>query len=327
MPIEVLGNSKQTLSNRLVWLGFGLAFGLEMLAGLSYLFPFIPGLKIKSMLYFSDRPWNAMGGVPIYVYPFAIGLGYLMLLDLSFSPWIFSLIWKLQAAVFSATGWSTALGLQTEQRAGAWLGIGHCPLEQSETRLANYQQCLCTSSERWAISFCCGGRVTGLHFYANFWGLRRPVTLGRCWLFFGLLCFLAMTRMRAELGPPTHELHGVHPDRLMITLLGSRALGATNLTNTTLLSWLAYGYRCHSMPHQLEGFKIASYFKISEKRLVMAVIVAIVVGAFLSIGLHISLYYKYRFARWGVGEFHYLRNLIAFPRQPNFEALSHLGFE
>ena len=75
----------------------------------------------------------------------------------------------------------------------------------------------------------------------------------------------------------------------MITLLGSRALGATNLTNTTLLSWLAYGYRCHSMPHQLEGFKIASYFKISEKRLVMAVIVAIVVGAFLSIGLHISL--------------------------------------
>ena len=105
MPIEVLGNSKQTLSNRLVWLGFGLAFGLEMLAGLSYLFPFIPGLKIKSMLYFSDRPWNAMGGVPIYVHPFAIGLGYLMLLDLSFSPWIFSLIWKLQAAVFSATGW------------------------------------------------------------------------------------------------------------------------------------------------------------------------------------------------------------------------------
>ena len=47
------------------------------------------------------------------------------------------------------------------------------------------------------------------------------------------------------------------------------------------------------MPHQLEGFKIASYFKISEKRLVMAVIVAIVVGSFLSIGLHLSLYYKY----------------------------------
>ena len=46
-----------------------------------------------------------MGGVPIYVYPFAIGLGYLILLDLSFSPWIFLLIWKLQAAVFSAIGW------------------------------------------------------------------------------------------------------------------------------------------------------------------------------------------------------------------------------
>ena len=89
-----------------------------------------------------------MGGVPIYVYPFAIGPGYLILLDLSFSPWIFFLIWKLQAAIFSAMGWSTVLGLQAEQGAGAWLGIGHCPLDRSETRLANYQQCLCASLER-----------------------------------------------------------------------------------------------------------------------------------------------------------------------------------
>ena len=158
-----------------------------------------------------------------------------------------------------------------------------------------------------------------------FWacaGLSPWVAAG---YFLAYFVFSAMIRMRAELGPPTHELHGVHPDRLMITLLGSRALGATNLTNTTLLSWLAYDYHCHSMPHQLEGFKIASYFKISEKRLVMAVLVAIIVGAFLSIGLHISLDYKYRFARWGIGG-HYLRNLITFPRQPNFEALSYIGF-
>ena len=89
-----------------------------------------------------------MGGVLIYIYPFAIGLGYLMPLDLSFSLWIFFLIWKLQAAVFCVMGWSTVLGLQAEQGAGAWFGIGHCPLDQSETHLANYQQCLCASLER-----------------------------------------------------------------------------------------------------------------------------------------------------------------------------------
>lgn len=328
MPIEVIGNSKQTLSNRLIWLGFGLAFGLEMLAGLSYLFPFIPALKVKSMLHFSDRPWNAMGGVPIYVYPFAIGLGYLMPLDLSFSLWIFFLIWKLQAAIFSATGWSTALGLQTEQRAGAWLGIGLIALWTSRKHIWQIISSVFALRQNDGLyRFAVAGGLLGFIFMLFFWayaGLSPWVATGYFLAYF-VFC-TAMTRMRAELGPPTHELHGVHPDRLMVTLLGSRVLGATNLTNTTLLSWLAYGYRCHPMPHQLEGFKIGSYFKISEKRLVMAIIMAIVVGAFLSIGLHVSLYYKYRFARWGVGEFHYLRNLIAFPRQPNFEALSHIGF-
>ena len=120
-------------------------------------------------------------------------------------------------------------------------------------------------------------------FVLFFWyqtGLSPGGALGYFGIYFALC--IAMTRMRAELGPPTHELHGMHPDRLLILFLDTRPLGATNLTNTTLLSWLAYGYRCHPMPHQLKAFKI---------------------------GLH----FKYRFARWGVGEFYRLQNWIAFP--------------
>ena len=103
-----------------------------------------------------------------------------------------------------------------------------------------------------------------------------------------------MTRMRAELGPPTHELHGMHPDRIMLLFGGSRPLGAQNLTNTTLLSWLAYGYRCcHPMPHQLEAFKIGRHFRFHENRLVVALIVASIVGTIVSIVGHVALYYEY----------------------------------
>ena len=72
LPVELLGNTSNLFRNKLIWLGFGIAFGLEILAGLNYLLPVIPSLKIKYQLFFADRPWNAMGRLPVYVYPLSL---------------------------------------------------------------------------------------------------------------------------------------------------------------------------------------------------------------------------------------------------------------
>ena len=328
LPVELLGNTSALFRNKLIWLGFGIAFGLEILSGLNYLFPVIPSLKIKYQLYFSDRPWNAIGRLPIYVYPFAIGLGYLMPLDLALSFWAFYLFWGGQRVFFSATGWTTAIGFQTEQRAGAWLGIGLLALVTSRRQILQVLGSVFSfrSKDR-LYQLAVFGLMIGLVVVLIFWyfaGLSPWVALGYFSIYL-VLC-IGMTRMRAELGPPTHELHGMHPDRMLLLFLGSRPLGAQNLTNTTLLSWLAYGYRCHPMPHQLEAFKIGRYFRLSENRLVVALIVASIVGAFISVIGHVALYYEYRFARWGVGEFNRLQNWITTPRAPNFAAIQHMGF-
>ena len=328
LPVELLGNTSNLFRNKLIWLGFGIAFGLEILAGLNYLFPVIPSLAIKYRLFFPDRPWNAIGRLPIYVYPFAIGLGYLMPLDLALSFWGFYLFWGLQRVFFTATGWTTAIGFQTEQRAGAWIGIGLLALVTSRREILKVLGGVFSfrSKDR-LYQLAVFGLIFGLGFVLIFWyfaGLSPWVALG----YFGIylvLC-IGMTRMRAELGPPTHELHGVHPDRIMLLFLGSRPLGAQNLTNTTLLSWLAYGYRCHPMPHQLEAFKIGRHFRLHENRLVIALIVASIVGAVISIVGHVALYYEFRFARWGVGEFNRLQNWITAPRAPNLLAIQHMGF-
>ena len=328
LPVELLGNTSNLFRNKLIWLGFGIAFGLEILAGLNYLFPVIPSLKIKYQLFFSDRPWNAMGRLPVYVYPFAIGLGFLMPLDLALSFWGFYLFWGLQRVFFSATGWTTAIGFQTEQRAGAWIGIGLLALVTSRREILKVLGSVFSfRSKDGLYQLAVFGLMFGLGIVLIFWyfaGLSPWVALG----YFGIylvLC-IGMTRMRAELGPPTHELHGVHPDRIMLLFLGSRPLGAQNLTNTTLLSWLAYGYRCHPMPHQLEAFKIGRHFRLSENRLVIALIVASIIGAVISIVGHVALYYEFRFARWGVGEFNRLQNWITAPRAPNLNAIQHMGF-
>lgn len=328
LPVELLGNTSNLFRNKLIWLGFGIAFALEILAGLNYLYPVIPSLKIKYQIFFSDRPWNAMGRLPIYVYPFAIGLGYLMPLDLALSFWGFYLFWGLQRVLFTATGWTTAIGFQTEQRTGAWIGIGLLALVTSRREILRVLGGVFSFKSKDPLyRLAVFGFIIGLACVLIFWymaGLSPWVSLGYFSIYL-ILC-IGMTRMRAELGPPTHELHGIHPDRIMLLFLGSRPLGAQNLTNTTLLSWLAYGYRCHPMPHQLEAFKIGRQFRLRENRIVIALIVASIVGAVISIVGHVALYYEYRFARWGVGEFNRLQNWITAPRAPNLLAIQHMGF-
>ena len=41
---------------------------------------------------------------------------------------------------------------------------------------------------------------------------------------------IAITRLRAELGSPVHDLHFIGPDEMLPRLLGIRRLGAVNLT-------------------------------------------------------------------------------------------------
>ena len=333
MPVEVIGNTSKLFSNKLIWIGFGIAFGLEIFAGLNYLYPGIPTLKAKYIIQFTEKPWNTIGWggsgiLPIYVYPFVIGFAYLMPLDLSFSLWLFYLFWQVQDIIFSVTGWTMASGLQTQQRAGAWVGIGVLALWITRKHIMHgLRGMFSPNSEDPLYRIAVVGLTLGIAFIVVFWllaGLSPWVVVGYFGIYF-VLC-TSITRMRAELGPPTHELHSAHPDQIMIWFMGTRPLGAANLTNTTLLSWLAYGYRSHPMPHQLEGFKIGSHFKLSENRLVVAMVVASIVGAVMSIGGHIAIYYQHQFQRWGIGEFGRLQGWIAFPQPVDIPSIQHMGF-
>ncbi len=68
---------------------------------------------------------------------------------------------------------------------------------------------------------------------------------------------LAITRMRAELGTPIHDLHFTGPETIMTRVAGSRAFNADNLTVFALFFWFNRAYRSHPMPHQLEAYKLA----------------------------------------------------------------------
>ena len=57
------------------------------------------------MQYFTEPPWNGVGDVRISFYPFAIGIGFLIPLDLLFSCWVFYWFYKIELIVGRAMGW------------------------------------------------------------------------------------------------------------------------------------------------------------------------------------------------------------------------------
>ncbi|MDQ1318186.1 MAG: hypothetical protein QG588_1843, partial [Candidatus Poribacteria bacterium] len=127
LPYEMTVNSSAFFRNKLMWIGFGISVFLDLLHGLHLFFPYVPDFKTKYELapYFADKPWNAIGWLPICFYPFVIGLAYFMPLDLSFSTWFFYIFWKMQVVVREALGVGAMSGpYMGDQSSGAWLGIG-----------------------------------------------------------------------------------------------------------------------------------------------------------------------------------------------------------
>lgn len=161
--------------------------------------------------------------------------------------------------------------------------------------------------------------------------------LGMSWwlvpLFFGLYFFIAiaMTRMRAEVGPPLHAIVLVNPQIVLVTGLGTRKLGTANLTMFSLFYWFNRLNRSHPMPHQLEAFKIAERTGANTGRLFCAMMLALVVGVLLTFWIFPYTLYKYGATTagelLGAGSQAYgsLSDWIQYPNPPDYVSGSVIG--
>ncbi len=103
---------------------------------------------------------------------------------------------------------------------------------------------------------------------------------------------IAITRMRAELGPPMHDLHYADPGRMMVSALSPRRLGIANLNMFSLMYWFTRSYRGHPMAHQLEGFKMAERTKMDSRRMALAMVIASIAGTIGGFWIMVHLSYK-----------------------------------
>jgi len=300
-------NSSGFLRNKPLWIGFAIAAGIDILNGMNHIYPTIPRIpvKMRNISYlFSVKPWNAIGWLPISFYPAFIGLTFFIPLGLSFSTWFFYLFHKIQRIAGSLIGLNTLPGFpgNDSQSSGAYIALFVIAFWLMKAHLRNVF--LSLFSKEKANSYNEGEPMSyrtatlcllfGIAFIIAFC-LKTEMTFWLILAFFAIYYAIAtaITRMRAELGSPIHDLTFMGPDRIITDFVGTRHLQKADL-NMFSLFW--FFNRCHYsdiMPHQLEGFKIAERTGMNSRKLLYSMIIAVVVGIPSTFWVTLHLSYKF----------------------------------
>jgi hypothetical protein len=313
LPLEMTQESGALFRDRAMWLGFALAGVITLIAGLNYLFPAVPSLRIVRKDYggyITTLPWRAIGSVPVGFYFWAIGIAFLMPLELSFSCWFFYWLLKLELVASSALGlrhvavagggFDRSYPFVNSQAFGAYLGffvmsillsrrylgrvlrtalLGRKEIDESEEAV----------SYRTAVLGAGGGFLL-LGGFAYAMGMSPAVIVA--FFFFYFVFALITSRIRAELGFPTHDMHNMPPHNLILTAAGTERLTPGDLVGFSLFRWFNRTYASHPSPHELEGLKLGERTGVPAGQIFRAALIA---GAFaMPIGFWMLLHTYFR---------------------------------
>ncbi len=341
LPLEMGRKPASFFTNKLMWIGFGIAAGGGLINGLSHLFPALPSLPIRALdnritHLFLERPWNAVGTMLIALHPFAIGLSFFMPLDLAFSSLFFFFFAKGVLVLKSALGLQMDLYLD-EQSEGAWIGlgllalwVGRRHLKQVFTLAATGKGEIDDAKEPMKYKWAIWGIVVGVFFLILF-AVKAGFSIWVFLLFIAIyfLMAISLTKVRAGLGPPMHEVIFKDPATTMVAALGTRTVGAKNLTLMSFLYWLNRVNTSHPMPNQLEAFRISEQAQLNSRKLTVVMLAALAV----SIVTTWTVYYSHAYERGaGVGGggiawecFNRLQRWLNSPTEYNYPAIIAMG--
>ncbi len=298
---ELIG--KQLLGNKLLWVGFLLAGSIDLLNGFAYLYPALPSLHVTMVDLtpsLNTLPWRAMGWTVVAVYPFAIGLGYMMPKDFLFSCWFFYWFWKLEMIAGYAIGQQgSAFPYLSEQAYGAYVGIGLFALWTGRKYFGQLLHDMLQDGDvmgdrripyRMIVGILVAGLLVLLFFATNVMGIALPSAL----LFFGgyLLLIFSITRMRGEFGLPVHDFW-IGPTRIAVGIAGARPFGEANLIALSPLFWLVRSQRGQPMPHTLEGMTLGERRGLGAPPVLAALAVAAVVATIAGFWVMLHIGYAY----------------------------------
>ena len=350
LPLEMTDARSGFFKNKLMWLGFSIAALISIVNLLNSIYPAVPYIPVKRQninQFFTGRPWNAIGGVRLSFYPFAIGISFLIPLDLLFSCWTFYWFYKIELIVGSIMGWRnlSRFPYANEQGFGAYIGLLGFALWTGRThfkKLADHLLSPPTSAaqlddsrEPMPYRLAAAGILIGLVFLTLF-SYKAGMSLWVIPIFFGIYFLLAtmIARLRAELGFLVHDLHNIDPHSMIIAGFGTRRINTSTLTVFSMYMFFNRAYRAHPMPQQLEALKISERRHINPRHIAVAVMLATLIGAIVVFWLLLENYYRHGadtgyYGPWalgfGRGVYRQLENWLNYPQGADLPALAFMG--
>ncbi len=339
LPIA-LATGNSILRNRMLWLGFTMAGTLDLMNGLHAYIPvipvFTPSMDIGT--YMTENPWTAARPLVAWIYPFVVGLGYFLPVNLSLSAWFFYLMWKAELVFRAAIGvWETPGPFRSYQTAGSWMILTAIVAWTGRRHLRDVIRTairgkLGTGDEgepmryRSAVIGLAGG-VALLVAMLVMAGLS--IWVGALFILIYLAYMIAICRIRAEAGPPSHGGEFMGPEQVLLNIFGPRRIGPKNVALFSGMYWMSRAYRSVPVGHQLEGFKTAQVAGGSGRVFLTAMVIASVVGTFSGFWIFLEAMYRYGAAnvqhQIGMEPFQRLQPWILTPGHRNYGLLREMG--
>ncbi|MCC7493311.1 MAG: hypothetical protein IT204_13235 [Fimbriimonadaceae bacterium] len=346
LPLALIQQPHSLLRQRLFWAGVALSALLGLMAGIHHLLPAVPSPPVgrySMASWFAAKPFTCLRGMRWAIYPWAIGIAFLMPLDLSVSCWLFYGLLLAQRVLGEQFGWSRAGGYPwTDDQSfgaylailvmGLWVGRRHFATALG-SGLALWRTTDADGREyRWAV----WGALAGI-VWLSWFGTQVGLGWGVALLFFGVWFALAVmiTRIRAEMGFPTHDMHHMNPLETFTRLASPQTFTPATLVGFTTFFWFNRVWASHPMPHQLEGYKMVADTQQAHRPLTAAMVVAALVAPWLVMLLGPHFYYHYgsesaRVNQWGtqfgVQAYNQLASWLQQPRRPDpSSALATVG--
>ena len=350
LPLEMTNPRLGFFRNRLMWFGFGIAALISIVNLLHSINPIVPYIPVKRQSishYFTTRPWNGMGGVQVAFYPFAIGIGFLIPLDLLFSCWAFFWIYKIELMVGSIMGWRglPRFPYPAEQAFGVYMGLLGFVLWTGRSHIKGLVRHLFRSraspsqlddsGEPMPFRLAFAGILIGLIFLMAF-SSKAGMSLWVIPIFFAIYFLLSVmvTRLRAELGFLVHGLKYISPHNMIVVGVGTWRLNTNTLTVFSLYMFFNRANWANPMPEQLEALKISERRHINPRHTAVAILLATVIGSGVTFWFLLDIYYRHGAesgyfdpAVLGFGRDVYvqLENWLNSPKEPDRPALAFMG--
>jgi hypothetical protein len=318
LPVAMTEDPEAFFSNKLMWIGFAIAGGITLINGLAFMYPNVPYIPIKRVDYqvAAAGPFAAMGSIRVAFYFFAITLGFLMPVDLSFSLYFFYILYKLQAVAVNMIGIppESRFPYTGSQSFGAYIAIFLAAIWGLKHHLRNVWRIAMGRGNpdedadepmRYRSAIIWLGLCSAvLLVFSRLAGMKPQVAI----IFFALYLVVCVivTRLRAEFGLPVHQMYQVAPHTVMLSMVSNKVFDDQTLGSFSLFYWFNRVYRSHPMPHQMEGMKLAGNAPGAQRSMFRAMLIAGMVAVPVCFLVYLNGFYHWGAAtahinQWGTG--------------------------